>query len=110
MSDAIREEKCEDVWVDIINVRGESMTRTVAALCAAGFQAEAHVLHAVATDKAARECYARKTFLAHARLYPSGKLRFLQYVSAHSHSWWAARESIGAISLGRVASLPIAQR
>jgi DNA repair photolyase len=109
MRDAIRAEKCEHVWAEIINVRGESMTRTVAALCAAGFQATAHELQAVATDKAAWECYARKTFLAHARLYPPTKLRFLQYVTAGSHTWWAARESMGAISLGRVAALPIAR-
>src|SRR5438552_9919918 len=27
--------------------------------------------------------------------------RFLQYVTAGSYAWWAARESIGAISLGQ---------
>jgi hypothetical protein len=67
-------------------------------------------LHAVATDKAGWENYARKTFLAHARLYSPGKLRFLQYVTASSYAWWAARESIGAILLGQVAALPIARR
>src|SRR5436309_5014313 len=38
MSDAIRAEKCEHIWAEIINVRSESMTRTVAALRAAGLQ------------------------------------------------------------------------
>src|SRR5206468_4421720 len=107
--DVIRAEKCEHVWAEVVNVRGESMRRTVAALSTAGFQTEAQELHAVATDKAVWECYARKTFLAHAQLYPPGKLRFLQYVTADSYAWWAARENLGAILLGRVTVNSIAR-
>ena len=110
MSDAIRAEKCEHVWAEVINVRGESMTRTVAALRAGGFEFEAQELLHVATNKSAWEYYARKTFLAHAPLYRPGKLRFLQYVTVGSRAWWATREKIGAISLGRAAILPMAQK
>jgi len=34
----------------------------------------------------------------------------LQYVTAGSQAWWAAREKIGAVSLGRLAGLPTARR
>ena len=44
MHDAIRAEKCEHVWAEVINVRGESMTRTVAALRVGGFEPDAQEL------------------------------------------------------------------
>ena len=39
--DAICAEKCEHVWAEVINVRGDSMTRTIAALRAGGNVREA---------------------------------------------------------------------
>ncbi len=103
---AIRAEKCEHVWAEVLNVRGESMTRTCAALLYHGFDDEAARLEHVSTDKAAWEDYARATFEAHAKAYagqtgPDGtpKLRFLQYVTAASKSWWQARVPDGAILL-----------
>ncbi len=51
----------------------------------------------------------RRFSLSRGELY-CGKLRFLQYVTAGSQAWCAAREKIGAVSLGRLAGLPTARR
>lgn len=102
---AIRVEKCEHVWAEVINIRGESFTRTVNGLREAGLVAESDRLTEVcgAGKKDAWEEYARATFAAHAANIPSDKLRFLQYVTAESGDWWAGQRSRGAIILGKVA-------
>jgi DNA repair photolyase len=99
MRDAVRADKCEHVWAEVINARGESFTRTYNALMAGGFTHEAGLFANVSHDKAAWEKYARATFEAHAGLYPPGKLRFLQYVTKDTREWWAARQDAGAILL-----------
>jgi DNA repair photolyase len=96
--DAIRAEKCEHVWAEVINVRGESMTRTVAALRAGGFDWYADALEQT-RNRDVWETYARQTFTAHSKVYPRGKLRFLQYVNTKTRSWWKVRENLGAILL-----------
>lgn len=102
---AIRVEKCEHVWAEPLNVRGESLARTLSALQTAGLDAEAGRLAAVsgAGHGKAWETYSRKTFLAHARNIPAEKLRFLQYIDAESAGWWAERRKNGAILLGTTA-------
>jgi DNA repair photolyase len=97
----LRTERCEHVWAEVINVRGESMVRTCAALREAGFSEEANRLERVSTDKVAWEDYARQTFEAHAKIYKNqpGKLRFLQYVNKASRPYWEARETDGAVLL-----------
>lgn len=99
MFDAIRGDRCEHVWGEALNVRGDSMVRTVNALQESGYAAEAAALAQVSTDKAAWEQYARATFEAHAALYSPGKLRFLQYVTKDSKPWWAAQQTAGAVLL-----------
>jgi DNA repair photolyase len=100
MFDAVRADRCEHTWGEVINVRGDSMTRTVAALHEAGYASHARELEHTATDKAAWEQYARATFEGHvAAGYAPGQLRFLQYVTAASKPWWKEREPIGAILL-----------
>jgi DNA repair photolyase len=99
MAAAVRWERCEHVWAEVLNARGESFNRTFAALINAGYDWEATALKAVSTDKAAWEQYARDTFVAHASIYPPGKLRFLQYVKKSTREWWAARQEQGAILL-----------
>jgi DNA repair photolyase len=100
MRNAIRAERCEHVWGEVINVRGESMTRTVGALHGAGYRAEATALIDVGSNKAEWERYARETFEAHvAAGYAPGQLRFLQYVTKDSRAWWSARQQEGAILL-----------
>jgi DNA repair photolyase len=98
MHAAIRAEKCEHVWAEVINVRGDSMTRTVAGLRAGGFTFEADALERV-RDQTLWEQYARDTFYAHAEIYPPGKLRFLQYVNAKTRARWEKERSLGAILL-----------
>ena len=97
----LQTERCEHVWAEVINVRGESMIRTCAALREAGFSEEANRLERVSTDKIAWEDYARQTFEAHAKIYKNqpGKLRFLQYVNKASRPYWEARETDGAVLL-----------
>ena len=99
---AIRIERCEHVWAEVLNVRGESLTLTTKALREAGFQKEADQLEAVSEPDgaAAWEEYARATFLAHTKTVPANKLRFLQYVDAKSADWWAGQRDKGAILIG----------
>jgi len=100
MFEAIRADKCEHVWAEVINVRGESFHRTEKALDDAGFHKEAAMLNTVSNDDEAWEEYARRTFQAHiAQPYRPGQLRFLQYVNKHTRDWWKNRESLGAVLL-----------
>jgi hypothetical protein len=100
-AEELRTARCEHVWAEVINVRGESMVRTCAALRAAGFADEANRLERVSTDKVAWEEYARRTFEAHARVYGAqpGKLRFLQYVNKASRPYWESKQETGAVLL-----------
>lgn len=106
MATAIRADRCEHVWAEVLNARGESMTRTVASLYTAGYHVSAEHLNLVSKDKLYWENYARATFSAHALTYagekgPDGtpKLRFLQYVTKDTTPWWAAQKENGAILL-----------
>ena len=102
---AIRVEKCEHVWAEPINVRGESLSKTLSALLDAGLEAEAVLLAKVSGPKTAMawENYSRETFLAHTRNIPSGKLRFLQYINPQTADWWTAHIEDGAVLLGKTA-------
>ncbi len=99
--DAIRVDKCESVWAEVMNARGESLTRSLEALRTAGLDDEAAMLEAVATDREKWEAYARATFDAHVANIPADKFRFLQYVSQQSVPWWAERMDKGAVLLGK---------
>lgn len=99
MYEALRADRCENVWAEIMNVRGESMVRTVDALRNAGYGDDADRLQLVSTDADAWEEYSRETFIAHAPLYRPGQLRFLQYVSAKTKPWWTEHVDAGAILL-----------
>lgn len=99
MAQAIRADRCEHVWAEPINVRGDSFTNTEKALGDAGFQREAAALNRVSNDKRAWEIYARNTFEAHAPLYKNGQLRFLQYVNKDNQAYWRDNESRGAVLL-----------
>lgn len=45
--DLLRAEQCEHIWGEVINLRGDSLTNTLASLYAGGFNDEAHRLAAV---------------------------------------------------------------
>ena len=94
--------KCEHVWAEVINLRGDSLTATAQALKAAGYQDEAELLEEVMADKKAWENYARATFEALAEVVPHKKLRFLQYVNKSNKPWWAERVAQGAVLLANV--------
>ncbi len=104
--DATRVEKCEHVWGEVINVRGETYLKTRDALLKAGLADEAKRFDAVFGPDAEEndwEQYARATFLAHTQNVPSGKLRFLQYVNKQTVDWWAEQRPLGAVPIGKVA-------
>jgi DNA repair photolyase len=98
---AIRVDRCEHVWAEVINTRGESKSRTLEALRTAGLNDEAAMLEKVSTDGDKWEKYARATFEAHAKNVPGEKLRFLQYVTKESAPWWGERIKNGAVLLGK---------
>ncbi len=105
MAAAIRVDRCEHVWAEVINVRGRAITRTCDALENGGYAKEAARVRAVCENgkKAAWEQYARDTFLAHTRHIPADKLRFLQYVKPKTVGWWEHYRSHGAVLLGAAA-------
>jgi DNA repair photolyase len=107
MADAIRVDRCEHVWAEVMNVRGDSLNSTITALHAKGFMHEAAELAKVYGAGAADrwEEYARATFLAHTKVIPSGKLRFLQYVNPRNCAWWRGYEDRGAVLLGKHAEM-----
>lgn len=101
---AIRFERCEHVWAEVINVRGESFTKTVKALRDGGFENEARNVERVSNDPAAWEDYARETFMAEAEHFGWGpgkpsKLRFLQYVTKSNRHFWEMNQQRGAVLL-----------
>lgn len=102
-AEELRTDRCEHVWAEVLNVRGESMTKTCAALREAGFAGAADRLETVSTDREAWEDYARQTFEAHARLYEargeSAKLRFMQYVGRGTRAYWESQVGRGAVLL-----------
>jgi DNA repair photolyase len=107
MSQALRVEKLEHVWAEVINVRGPSFQRTEKALVTGGFQTEANLLKSVSDgSKQAQqhwESYARATFEAHKMNIPPEKLRFLQYINEESSNYWVPERIHGAVLLGSVA-------
>lgn len=103
--EAIRVDRCEHVWAEVINLRGKSLVRTLAGLHQAGLEREAEALSAVMGpgNKDKSEEYARNTFLAHTRHVPAEKLRFLQYIDDATAGWWAGQRRHGAVLLGKTA-------
>lgn len=101
MAEAIRVDRCEHVWAEVINLRGKSFTRTIEALSKAGMEDEANLLTEVKSGDQ-WEDYARRTYLAHARNIPAKKLRFMQYVKESNLAWWRAQRERGAVLLGKV--------
>jgi len=97
---AHRVEHLEHIWVEPINVRGESMTNTRDALTVAGFNDLAARVEAVSANKDDWEEYARELFHAFAAVIPPEKYRFLQYATRATLPWWTAQRARGAVILG----------
>jgi DNA repair photolyase len=105
MREALRPDKMEHVWAEVINVRGESFSKTRDALSSAGFIEEAEMLQKVSEgpDRSRLwEEYARQTFEAHAKVFGQ-KLRFLQYIDPRSRNYWAGQSARGAVLIGSLA-------
>ena len=97
----LRYDRCEHVWAEVINLRGESFKRTFAALREAGLEAKATAIDMVSHDGDAWENYNRATFLAHAKVCEPyvGKLRFLTYAKPSTRGWWEKHIARGAVIL-----------
>jgi DNA repair photolyase len=97
----INQDRCEHIWAEVINVRGESMTRTAEALRGAGFEWEAKQIELVSWDHGEWELYAREAFAALRRWTKApARLRFLQYVNRRNEAFWRSYEGAGAVCLG----------
>jgi hypothetical protein len=102
---AIRAEKCEHVWSEVINVRGDSMTATVKALMDGGFESEAALLAEVSSNDEAWHQYNLLTFHSHAAELagmgenPAKKLRHLTYTTKETHAYWGECRASGAVLL-----------
>ena len=110
--EALRVDKCEHVWAEVLNVRGQSKQKTLEALQKAGLPSEAERYQAVFSggDSAAKiDGYARKTFEAHTKHIGPDKLRFLQYVTADSVDWWKGQRLKGAVLIGEEAKKRLLQ-
>ena len=99
MSFHIRAEKCEHVWAEVINVRGDSLKRTVAKLHEHNYHGKAEDVERVSGSKQDWEQYARNTFEAHCQFIPPEKLRFLQYATKETLPYWEAMKKEGAVLL-----------
>jgi hypothetical protein len=99
--------RCEHIWAEVFNPRGAASDRTSAAFRRAGLGGWANRFDAVMCDDSAWEEYAREMFLALVPVIPRNsngpKLRFLQYVTASSASWWRKQADNGAVLLGAAA-------
>lgn len=105
MAQAIRVDKCEHVWAEVINLRGKSFIRTIDALNSAGLKVEANRLREFQKgDK--WEGYARETFHAHLKYIDASKLRFMQYAKKSTIDWWKQYEGKGAVLLGSALVVP----
>ena len=106
MATAIRVDRCEHVWAEVVNVRGRAIKRTCEAVEKGGYHVEAERVRAVSKKKNCPEWenYARDTFLAHTKYIPAEKLKFLQYVTPATRAWWKAHVTHGAVLLGKAAT------
>jgi DNA repair photolyase len=98
---AIRIEKCEHVWAEVINVRGESLKATAKSLADADFEDHKNRLQEVSESKEKWEAYNRATFLGHTENIPPDKLRYLTYVTKSGLDWWKKQKEKGAVLLGK---------
>jgi DNA repair photolyase len=101
---AIRIEKCEHVWAEPMNLRGESFKNTLAALNHAGLHDAREMLQDVCGigKKDSWDNYAKATLLAHQKNIPIEKLRFLHYPTQRSLTWWRSHAHKGAVLLGKL--------
>ena len=101
----IRVKKCEHVWVEVINRRGNSLTNTVRALHSRMWMSHAEPRQMIAGPMSpdAWEKYSISFFEDLTHTVPRNKLRYLQVVNKSSVDWWANKRKDGAVLLGTTA-------
>lgn len=99
MKDALRYDRCEHVWSECLNSRGESFKHTFDALWNSGYSPEAVRLQEVSENSEFWDMYCQQTFQAHTAHCPREKLRFMQYVTNATRPWWESQRENGAVVL-----------
>jgi len=95
----IQPERLEKVWCEAINVRGDSIIRTIAALKKGGHDDLARRLGHASRSKIAWEIeYNRRAFLGFKEVM-GDKLAYLTYVTPESETWWSEYAKEGAVLL-----------
>ena len=103
-------DKCEHVWAEVLNSRGDAIQDTLDALNEAGHTQAASDLRLVFGEGSADrwDADARNTFLALASALPRNatepKLRFLQYIDKTTKAWWAEHINEGVLLLRAAAT------
>jgi DNA repair photolyase len=91
--DQVRPELCEEIWVEAINDKGNSLTGTHDAFCLAGLDWHAYAIRKVMESKVAWRNYSAELFLAFLKELKkrklSKKLHFLQYVTKEDMDFFA---------------------
>jgi DNA repair photolyase len=100
---ALRVDRCEHVWAEVLNSRGRSMERMHQSLSDADFVDEANRLQEISEGAEAWENKARETFEALANRINGEKLRFMQYPKKKYLDWWKPQVERGALLLGKIA-------
>jgi DNA repair photolyase len=97
---AIRADRCEHVWAEPLNLRGNALKQTLNCLLDAKLKDEAKLLDHTFLNEYRIEKYTRDTFLAHKDVF-GDKLRFLVYPTERSRGWWSKHQGEGALLLGK---------
>lgn len=91
----------ELIWGEALNLRGDSIKKTIDALELAKFRKEAGLLSAVSGSRVLWETqYNRPLFEALAAVCPPSKLRYLVYPAAEHRDYWLGCRDRGAVVLG----------
>lgn len=100
IAEQIDPDRLEAVWAEVINRRGDSIVRTIAALRRGGFISEADRLAHVNRSEITWELeYNRAAFLGFREIIPPHKLRYLTYTTDDTADWWQQHASDGAVLL-----------
>lgn len=92
-------ERMERVWCEVINCRGASLIKTIAAFKPNHPDLAARMARVASSEMLWEMEYNRKAFLALSEVIPPGKLAYLTYVTPETELWWSEYVNRGAILL-----------
>lgn len=95
----LQTERMERVWCEVINGRGGSLIKTIAALQPNHPELAARMGRVARSEVLWEIEYNRAAFLAFKEVIPAGKLSYLTYVTEESQGWWSQYAGQGAVLL-----------